>query len=164
MKLFNIVLAGAAFLFAIQANAQMTKNANSNTKENAKNIQLDARAANSYKSSKIYGEVTLSEVSGSPSVKVYFDPIMERMMSDHDAFALVTHIKKYRFSSLGEALNVLSSHGWRVEMVWTGLGRTGEVQHFLISNSIGTITPISPWLEKKSSKAFPQPNSKGGRN
>ena len=164
MKLFNIVLVGAVLLFTLQANAQIPKNKNSNTKENAKNIQLNEGVAKSSKSTKIYGEVTLTEVSGNPSVKVYFDPIMERMMFDNDAFALVTNIKKHRFYSLGEALNVLSSHGWRVEMVWTSLGRTGEVQHFLISNSIRTIPPISPWLEKKSSRDVTQPYSKGGRN
>ena len=158
MKLFNIVLAGAAFLFAIQANAQMTTKSKSNTKENPKNISSDAGA------SKLYGEVTLSEVNGRTSVKVSFDPIMDRMGSEKDAIALVHYLKEFRFSSLGQALNVLSSHGWNVEMVWTALGRTGEVQHFLISRDVKKLFPVSPWLDKGSRGASSKDNSKGGRN
>jgi hypothetical protein len=154
MKLFNIVLAGAAFLFAIQANAQITTKTKSNTKENPNNIPLDAG------SSKIYGEVTLAEVSGRTSVKVSFDPIIDRLGANKDAIAIVHQIQNHKFSSLGEALNVLSSHGWNVEMGWTSLGRTGEVQHFLISHEIKKLYPISPWLDKGSSGA----SSKGGRN
>jgi len=158
MKLFNIVLVGAAFLFAIQANAQMTTKSKSNIKENPKNIELDSRA------SKIYGEVTLSEINGRTSVKVSFDPIMDRMGSDKDALAIVHHLKDYRFPSLGQALNVLSSHGWYVEMVWTALGRAGEVQHFLISHDVKNLSPVSPWLDKGSRGASSKANSKEGRN
>tara|TARA_B110000196_G_scaffold282641_1_gene264032 strand:- start:367 stop:840 length:474 start_codon:yes stop_codon:yes gene_type:complete len=157
MKLFNIVLAGAAFLFAIQANAQMSTK--SNTKENPKNIASDAVM------SKIYGEITLSEINSRTSVKVSFDPIMERMVgSEKGAIAVVHHLKEYRFSSLGQALNILSSHGWNVEMVWTSLGRTGEVQRFLISHNVNKLSPVSPWLDKGSRGSPSKPNSKGGRN
>ena len=158
MKLFNIVLAGAAFLFAIQANAQMTTKSKSNTKENPKNIATDVGA------SKLYGEVTLSEINGRTSVKVSFDPIMDRMESDKDAIAVVHHLKEFRFSSIGQALNVLSSHGWNVEMVWTALGRSGEVQHFLISHDVKKLSPVSPWLDKGSRGSSSKANSKGGRN
>ena len=158
MKLFNIVLAGAVFLFTIQANAQMTTKSKSNTQENPKNISSDAGA------SKLYGEVTLSEVNGRTSVKVSFDPIMDRMGSEKDAIAVVHYLKEFRFSSLGQALNVLSSHGWNVEMVWTALGRTGEVQHFLISRDVKKLSPVSPWLDKGSRGASSKDNSKGGRN
>ena len=158
MKLFNIVLAGAAFLFAIQANAQMTTKTKSNTKENPRNIQLDAE------SSKLYGEVTLAEINGRTSVKVSFDPIMDRMGADKDAVAIVHNIKDHKFSSLGEALNVLSSHGWNVEMGWTSLGRVGEVQHFLISHEVKKIFPVSPWLDKGSRGPSSKAKSEGGRN
>jgi hypothetical protein len=158
MKLFNIVLAGAAFLFAIQANAQMTTNSKSNTKENPKNMQVDAGA------SKLYGEVTLSEINGRTSVKVSFDPIMNRLGAEKGAIAVINNVKDHKFSSLGEALNVLSSHGWNVEMGWTSLGRVGEVQHFLISHEVKKLSPVSPWLDKGSRGASSKDNSQGGRN
>ena len=158
MKLFNILLAGAVFLFTIQANAQMTTKSQSNTKENPKNISSDAGA------SKLYGEITLSEINGRTSVKVSFDPIMDRMTSEKNALAEVYNLKEFRFASLGQALNVLSSHGWNVEMVWTTLGRTGEAQHFLISRDVKKLSPVSPWLDKGSRGASSKDNSKGGRN
>jgi len=162
MKLFNIVLASAAFLFVIQSNAQVTtktkSNTKSNTKENLRNIRLDSE------SSKLYGEVALSEINGRTSVKVSFDPIIDRMVSDQDAISVIHHIKDHRFSSLGVALNVLSSHGWNVEMGWSSLGRAGEVQHFLISREIKKISPVSPWLDKGPRGSSSKVNSQGGRN
>jgi hypothetical protein len=158
MKLFNIVLAGAAFLFAIQANAQMTKNANSNIKEYSQTIDSDQGVA------KLYGEVTLSDINGIASVKLSFDPIIDIMLYDKNAFAVVQHLKDHRFYSLGQALNVLSSHRWNVEMVWTVLERTGEVQHFLISKDVKKISPVSPWLDKGSRGASSKDNLKEGRN
>tara|TARA_B100000780_G_scaffold157177_2_gene109943 strand:+ start:8869 stop:9333 length:465 start_codon:yes stop_codon:yes gene_type:complete len=154
MKLFKIILVGAAFLFAIQASAQMTPKAKAKTKENPKNMPVH------HQSAKIYGELTLSEVGGRASVKVTFDPVMDRMGSDKDALTIAQQIKNYRFSSLGEALNVLSSHGWNVELVWTALGRSGEVQHFLIGKEVDKLSPVSPWLDKGSRGA----TSKGARN
>ena len=158
MKLFNIVFAGAAFLFAIQANGQITTNTKSNTRENPKNMQLDAE------SSKLYGEVSLSEINGRTSVKVIFDPVMDRMGAERNAISVIQHVKDHKFSTLGEALNVLSSHGWNVEMGWTSLGRAGEVQHFLISREVKRIFPVSPWLDKGSRGTSPRANSQGGRN
>ena len=158
MKLFNIVLAGAAFLFAIQANAQMTTKSKSNKKDNPTNISSDAGA------SKLYGEVMLSEINGISFVKMSFDPIIYKMGSEKEFLAVIHQIKDYKFSSLGMALNVLSSHRWNVEMGWTTLGRVGEVQHFLISHDVKNLSPVSPWLDKGSRGASSKANSQGGRN
>jgi hypothetical protein len=157
MKLFNIALVGAALLFSVQANAQMTTKTQSD-KGTSNDMRNDAGEA------KLYGEVTMSDVNGKASVKVAFAEVMDRMGSDKNAISVAQDIEGYRFTSLGEALNILSSHGWNVEMVWTTLGRAGEVQHFLISNEIEKISPVSPWLDKGSKGASAKEGAKGGRN
>jgi hypothetical protein len=154
MKLFKIVLVVAAFLFVFQANAQITSKSQSNSKENLKDLASNAEEF------KLYGEVSVSEISGRFSLKVSFDPIIDRMGSDKELIGVAQHIENHKFSSLGEALNVLSSHGWHVEMVWTTLGTLGQVQHFLISNEIEKLSPVSPWLDKGSRGV----SSKGRRN
>ena len=154
MKLFKIVLVVAAFLFVFEANAQITSKSQSNSKENLKYFASNAEEF------KLYGEVTVSEINGRSSLKVFFDPIIDRMGSDKELVGVAQHIKNHKFSSLGEALNVLSSHGWHVEMVWTTLGTMGQVQHFLISNEIEKLSPVSPWLDKGSRGV----SSKGRRN
>ena len=157
MKLFNIALVGAALLFSVQANAQMTTKTQSD-KGTSNDMRNDAGEA------KLYGEVTMSDFNGKASVKVAFAEIMDRMGSDKNAISVAQDIEGYRFTSLGEALNILSSHGWNVEMVWTTLGRAGEIQHFLISNEIEKISPVSPWLDKGSKGASGKVGAKGGRN
>jgi len=157
MKLFNIALVGAALLFSVQANAQMTTKTQSD-KGTSNDMRNDAGEA------KLYGEVTMSDVNGKASVKVAFAEVMDRMGSDKNAISVAQDIEGYRFTSLGEALNILSSHGWNVEMVWTTLGRAGEVQHFLISNEIEKISPVSPWLDKGSKGASGKVVARGGRN
>ena len=158
MKLFNILLAGAVFLFALQANAQMPTKSKLNTNANLKNISSNSGA------SKLYGEVILSEINGITSVKVSFDPIIYRMNPEKESLAEINQINDYKFSSLGMALNVLSSHRWNVEMVWTSLDRTGEVQHFLISHDVNNVSPVSPWLDKESRGEQSKANFKSGRN
>ncbi len=157
MKLFNIALVGAALLFSVQANAQMTTKTQSD-----KGTSHDMRSVAG--EAKLYGEVTMSDVNGKASVKVAFAEIMDRMGSDKNAISVALDIEGYRFTSLGEALNILSSHGWNVEMVWTTLGRAGEIQHFLISNEIEKISPVSPWLDKGSKGASGKVGARGGRN
>ena len=157
MKLFNIALVGAALLFSVQANAQMTTKTQSD-KGTSNDMRNDAGEA------KLYGEVTMSDVNGKASVKVAFAEVMDRMGSDKNAISVAQDIEGYRFTSLGEALNILSSHGWNVEMVWTTLGRAGEIQHFLISNEIEKISPVSPWLDKGSKGASGKVGARGGRN
>jgi len=154
MKLFKIVLVGAAFLFVFQANSQITSKSQSNSKGNPKDI---VSKAGEYK---LYGEVIKSQINGRTSVKVSFDPVMDRMGSEKELIGVAQQIRDYKFSSLGEALNILSSHGWNVEMVWTSLGITGEVQHFLISHEIEKLSPVSPWLDKGSRGV----STKGRRN
>ena len=150
MKLIKILLVGTVLLFAFQANAQITSKTQSNKKEKLKDVGPDDRE------SKLYGEVIKSQINGRTSVRVSFDAVMDRMGSDKELIGVAQHIKSYKFTSLVEALNILSSHGWHVETVWTTLGTMGEVQHFLISNEVEKLSPVSPWLDKGSRGVSPK--------
>ena len=152
MKRFTIVLAAITFMMSIQVQAQATKE-EMNTKGKKEN------SMSSSNTSKLYGEMQVFELNGNAIVKVYFDDIMGRMGSDKEAIASSQKIADFHFTSLGQALNVLSSHGWMVENVWTTLDRSGTVQHFLVSHEVAKLTPVSPWLDKSTKR-----RALGGRN
>ena len=60
---------------------------------------------------------------------------------------------KYRFESVGQALNVLSSHGWDVNSTMVVRGRQGDERHYLMSYSTERISPVFPWLERREDDA-----------
>lgn len=104
-------------------------------------------------SPKVYGEVTSFTVNGRNTVKVSFNTIIEKVTGDKTAFKTCANLENYQYESLGEALNILASHGWQVDQVWTVENRTGVDTHYLISKTVGRITPANPWMDKsKSSK------------
>jgi predicted O-methyltransferase YrrM len=144
MKLFTIVFAAITLLMSTQVQAQGTKDQMKT--EKAGNSTSTAGA------SKIFGEMLVFELNGKTIVKVSFDPIMDRMGSDKEALASSQQIGNFKFTSMGQALNVLSSHGWMVEHVWTTLERSGAVQHFILSHEVAKLTPVSPWLSKNTNK------------
>ena len=145
MKLFTIVFAAITLLMSTQVQAQGTKN-QMKTKSNAESSTSTAGA------SKIFGEMLVFELNGKTVVKISFDPIMDRMGSDKVALASSQQIQGFNFQSLGQALNVLSSHGWMVEHVWTTMERSGAEQHFIISHEVSKLSPVSPWLNKSKNK------------
>ena len=152
MKRFTIVLAVITFMMSIQVQAQATKEEmDTKGKKESSTTSIDA--------SKLYGEMLVFEVNGKTVVKVSFDAVMGRMGSDKEAIGSSQKIADFQFSSLGQALNVLSSHGWMVEFVWTTLERSGTVQHFLVSHEVAKLTPVSPWLDKRTKRG-----DLGGRN
>ena len=144
MKLFTIVFAAITLLMSTQVQAQGTKDQMKTKK--AENSTSTSGA------SKIFGEMLVFDLNGKTVVKVSFDPIMDRMGSDKEALASSQQIGSFKFTSMGQALNVLSSHGWMVEHVWTTLERSGAVQHFILSHEVAKLTPVSPWLSKNTNK------------
>ena len=145
MKLFTIVFAAITLLMSTQVQAQGTKE-QMKTKSNAESSTSASGA------SKIFGEMLVFEINGKTVVKVSFDPILGRMGADKDALMASQQIGDFKFTSMGQALNVLSSHGWMVEHVWTTLERSGAVQHFILSHEVAKLTPVSPWLSKNTKK------------
>ena len=119
------------------------------TKEQMKTKSKAESSTSTAAASKIFGEMLVFDLNGKTVVKVSFDPIMDRMGSDKEALASSQQIGGFNFQSMGQALNVLSSHGWMVEHVWTTLERSGAVQHFILSHEVAKLTPVSPWLDKR---------------
>ena len=144
MKLFTIALAAITLLMSTQVQAQATKD-EMKTKKAENSTSTEG-------TSKIFGEMLVFELNGKIVVKVSFDPVMDRMGSDKEALASSQQIGNFKFTSMGQALNVLSSHGWMVEHVWTTLERSGAVQHFILSHEVAKLTPVSPWLSKNTNK------------
>ena len=144
MKRLTILFAVAAMFATTSVSAQGTK------EQADKNggMMKDNQA-----SPKIYGEITVFSVNGRTTVKVDFNPLIQKITADKTAFKTCTNLENYQYESLGEALNILSSHGWSVEHVWTEEKRTGVDTNFLIAKPVGRLTPVNPWLDKsKSSK------------
>jgi predicted O-methyltransferase YrrM len=154
MKRFTIVLAAITFMMSLQVQAQATKEEKKTKTKTEKESLMS-----SSDTPKLYGEIQVFEISGKTVVKVYFDDVMSAMGIDKDEMMLFANIAKFHYSSIGQCLNVLSSHGWIVDNVWTTLEITGTVQHFLVSHEVGKLTSVSPWLDKSAKRgAF------GGRN
>ena len=141
MKLFTIALAAVTLLMSTQVQAQATKE--------ERNVKSKSASSMSYVSaSKIYGELQVSEVQGKTIVKIIFDNYLGKIEKLNPSLASASEISNFRYTSLGQALNILSSHGWNVDHVWTTMERTGTVQHFLVSHAVSGLSPLEPWLDK----------------
>ena len=102
--------------------------------------------------SKLYGSMVSYTQNNKEIVKIEFDQIMLRICQDKKITKVLDQITNYRFSSRDEALNVLSSHGWIVDQIWTTEGRNGVTVHYIISMKVPALTPVSPWLDKRTEK------------
>ena len=77
--------------------------------------------------------------------------VQEKLARIRQQLRLVLILRITRFGDSGEALNVLSSHGWHVEQVWTTEDRTGTVVNYLISLEVEKLLPVYPWRDKSES-------------
>jgi len=144
MKRLTILFAVTAMFAATSVSAQGTKE-----QANKGGVVMKTNQA----SPKVYGELTAFSVNGRTTVKVSFNTLIEKITGDKMAFKTCANLENYQYENLGEALNILSSHGWNVEHVWTEENRTGVDTHFLVSKAVGRLTPANPWADKsKSSK------------
>jgi predicted O-methyltransferase YrrM len=141
MKLFTIALAAVTLLMSTQVQAQATKE-----ERNVKS--KSASSMSSASASKIYGELQVSEVQGTTIVKIIFDNYLGKIEKFNPSLASVSEMSDFRYTSMGQALNILSSHGWSVDHVWTTMERTGTVQHLLVSHEVSGLSPLEPWLDK----------------
>ena len=143
MKKLYIVLAIVALLVTT-AQAQMTKNPGDTKGGSDRVVKREL--------SKLYGSMVSYTQNNQEIVKIEFDEIIVRICQDKKITKAVEEISKYRFSSRDEALNILSSHGWMVDQVWTTEGRNGVTVNYILSKQVPALTPISPWLEKRAEK------------
>ena len=142
----SILLASVGLLFSVTTQAQMTKKPQeTRTSYKAKASTIDAQEV-----AFLYGTMVVFQQNSQEVVKISFDDIVQRMGPNKAALKLTEQLSAHRFSSMGEALNVLSSHGLNVYQTWTQEGsRTGTEVHFLLRMNVGKLLPVSPWVEKR---------------
>lgn len=141
MKRLTILLAAIALLASANVCAQGVKD------PATKNGQGSVMKMNN-DDARLYGELTAFTVNGRTTVKVDFNMIIEKIARDKQIFKDCIDLKNYKYANLSEALNVLASHGWIVEHVWTESTRNGMDTKFLISKAVGRMTPVYPWRDK----------------
>tara|TARA_Y100000589_G_C26911351_1_gene530440 strand:+ start:236 stop:724 length:489 start_codon:yes stop_codon:yes gene_type:complete len=99
---------------------------------------------------KIYGSLISYTQNARSVVKIEFDEIIHRISPNKSTAKTCLDIENHRFNSLGEALNVLSSHGWSPELSWiTEDNRSGTVTHMIISKDVEKLLPVFPWKDKQ---------------
>tara|TARA_Y100001933_G_C18905981_1_gene524630 strand:+ start:75 stop:575 length:501 start_codon:yes stop_codon:yes gene_type:complete len=151
MNKFSIVLATVALLVSTASQAQLTKKPENTRGEKTVVFEEDETV-------KIYGSLMSYTQNARPVVKIEFDEIIYRISPDKSASKICLDLENHRFNNLGEALNVLSSHGWSPELSWTTEdNRSGTVIHMIIAKDLEKLIPIFPWKDKQ----FP-PKESGG--
>ena len=96
-----------------------------------------------------YGTLVSFKQTNTEIVRFKVDDSVLRMTRDAEFTRNLEDLTKYRFESVEQALNVLSSHGWQVSSTMVLRGRQGDEQHYLMSYATDRLMPVFPWLEKE---------------
>ena len=143
MNKLSIVIATVALLVSTASQAQLTKKPDNTRGEKTVVVEEDGTV-------KIYGSLMSYTQNARPVVKIEFDEIIHRISPDKSASKICLDLANYRFNSLGEALNVLSSHGWSPELSWTTEdNRYGTMTHMIIAKDVEKLMPVFPWKDKQ---------------
>lgn len=146
MKKLSMVLAVVAMMISTATQAQLTKKPDNTRGTKTAVVEEDEKV-------KIFGTLVSFTQSGRSVVKLEFDEIIHRISPDKSAAKLCLDLENYRYSSLGEALNILSTHGWTPDMVWISENnRNGTITHMVISKEIDKLMPVFPWKDKQGAK------------
>lgn len=103
----------------------------------------------SIRSGFFYGKLVSFKQTNTEIVRFKVDDSVLRMTRDAEFTKNLDDLTKYRFESVEQALNVLSSHGWQVSSTMVLRGRQGDEQHYLMSYATDRLMPVFPWLEKE---------------
>ena len=135
------LLAAGLLGMAFTSTAQ---NASLSGKGNSKNevLRTDIRAG------VFYGTLVSFKQTNTEIVRFNVDDVVMRMTRDAEFRKNLDAMTKYRFESVGQALNVLSSHGWDLNSTMVVRGRQGDERHYLMSYNTERISPAFPWLER----------------
>ena len=143
MNKLGIVLATVALTVSTASQAQLTKKPDNTRGQKTVVVEEDETV-------KIYGSLMSYTQNARPVVKIDFDEIIYRISPDKSASKICLDLANHRFNSLGEALNVLSSHGWSPELSWTTEdNRSGTVTHMIIAKDVDKLMPVFPWKDKQ---------------
>ena len=149
-----MVLVVVAMMISTATQAQLTKKPDNTRGTRTAVVEDDKKL-------KIFGTLVMFTESGRSVVKVEFDEIVYEISPDK-ALKLCIDLENYRYSSLGEALNILSTHGWTPDMVWTSENnRNGTIAHMVISKEIDEFIPLFPWKYKQGAKGGEDAKSSG---
>ena len=149
-----MVLATVALLVSTASQAQLTKKPDNTRGTRTVVVEEDEKV-------KIFGELTSYTQNGRAVVKIAFDDMVHRISPDKSGAKVCLDIENYRFASLGEALNVLSTHGWTPEFAWTSEdNRNGTVTHMIIAKDIEKLMPVFPWKDKQAGSKGSTPAGK----
>lgn len=112
--------------------------------------EKDARGGvyrTSIQSGEFYGTLVSFKQANNELIRFNVDDIVLRATRDQDFLKAVNSLKTFRFDNVGQALNVLASHGWQVRSTMVLQGRSGEEQHYVMARPVSNIMPLSPWLD-----------------
>lgn len=98
-------------------------------------------------SGEFYGTLVAFKQANNELIRFNVDDIVLRATRDQDFLKAVNSLKTFRFDNVGQALNVLASHGWQVRSTMVLEGRSGEEKHFVMARPVSNIMPLSPWLD-----------------
>ena len=102
----------------------------------------------------IYGTLVATTRANTEEVRFRIDDKVTRATRGEEFLETTERIKKHRFSSAAEALNVLASHGWVLRSTLVVNGRNGQERHYIMAKQVRELMPITPWnqvdVEKRS--------------
>ena len=143
MNKLSTVLATVTLLVSTASQAQLTKKPDNTRGQKTVVVEEDETV-------KMYGSLMSYTQNARSVVKIEFDEIIHRISPDKSAAKICLDLANHRFNSLGEALNVLSSHGWSPELIWTTEdNRSGTVTHMIIAKDVEKLMPVFPWKDKQ---------------
>ena len=155
MKKLNIVLAVVAMMVSATTQAQLTKNPDKTRGTRTVVVEEDEKF-------KIFGTLWSYTERGRAVIKINFDDIVHEISPHKSASKFCLDIENYSFSSLGEALNVLSTHGWTPEIAWTSEdNRNGTITHMVLGKEVDKLRPVLPWKDRQGPKGGEDARSSG---
>lgn len=103
----------------------------------------------------IYARLTSYNQTNTEVVRFKIDDNVFKMTKDLELRGNIEAMRKHRFRSLSEALNVLASQGWKVHSTFVVRGRHGDEQVYLMSYTT-EIGALYPWREKGAKAQSPK--------
>ena len=104
------------------------------------------------------GDLVAFKQANMTMIRFNIDDIVIRMTANQEFLDNLEAMREYRFKSITEALNIMSSHGWELRSSSVVRGRQGEEEHFILSYTVDNLRPVSPWLSGGSARG------KSGKN
>ena len=103
-------------------------------------------------SPEVYGTLVATTRANTEEARFKIDEKVRLATRDEEFVSTTERIKKHRFSSAPEALNVLASHGWVLRSTLVVNGRNGQERHYIMAKPVRELMPITPWNQQSVQK------------